>query len=212
LVIPEEFQIPFLSTASLVWTVILSSIGSQTPPATQTVAYETVREPATGEEIITVTQVDAGAANQITDYVTFEDVEKTFLPEKMIETARNVCPGMPSWSGGFAAGLLASAADEGAIGAAIGELINVEADIGVAVAAALGAGVALLVASSSHDSTGQGSNSTSISAVNENDDDNSRLEQSQGEGYLKESVETRSDTNEFGIAEEAPPEKLQKFR
>ena len=150
LCIPAEFQIPFLSAASLVWTVILSSIGSSSaPPAAQSqiVAYETVGETASGEEIIAVTQVDAGAANQITDDVTLEDVEK-LLPE--LSSADAVTSGLAAG----AVGLLGAAADEAAIGEALGAMINAEVGVGVAVATGVatfvGAGVSLLAAASAN--------------------------------------------------------------
>lgn len=150
LCIPAEFQIPFLSAASLVWTVILSSIGSSSAPPvapSQIVAYETVGETASGEEIVAVTQVDAGAANQITDDVTLEDVEK-LLPE---------ITGADAVTGGLAAGavgLLGAAADEEAIGEALGTLFNAEVGVGVAVATGVatvvGAGVGLLAAAATN--------------------------------------------------------------
>lgn len=155
LVVPVDFQIPFLCLASLVWTVILSSIGSAPAPSTaesQIVAYETVSgDASTGDEIITVTQVNAGAANQVTDEVLLVDLEKALLPEKMVATAKDMATDAQYVTGGLAAGLFAAASDEGAFGAAIGELMNVEAGVGVAVATAVGAGVGLLVSGSKAD-------------------------------------------------------------
>jgi Mpv17 / PMP22 family len=131
LVIPQDYQIPFLSAASLVWTVILSSIGSAAAPS-QTVTYETTTGDGDDDDIVVVLPVEVGAVNQITDQVRLEDV----LPDVPTQWA----------SGGLTAGLLVAAADEASLGATVGGLINAEEAVGVALVSAVGAGLGYLAA------------------------------------------------------------------
>jgi hypothetical protein len=155
LVIPVDFQIPFVSAASLVWTIILSSIGSgSTAPsaASSIVVYDTQKEEEFGPEIVVVSKVETGAANKITDDVLLEDVEKALFPEKLREVVADSRTQLAT--GGLATGLLAAAADEGVLGAAVGGAVagahgGDVAGVGVAVVAAVGAGLGLLAASSS---------------------------------------------------------------
>mmetsp|Transcript_49228 Transcript_49228/g.73395 ORF Transcript_49228/g.73395 Transcript_49228/m.73395 type:complete len:479 (-) Transcript_49228:271-1707(-) len=159
LVIPHDFQIPFLSAASLVWTVILSSIGGgSSPPASPStiVAYETVDAVDGREEVVTVMPVEVDPVNDVTDAVRLEDVEKSIeklVPEELVETAKGLATDAQYTAGGLAAGLLASAADEAFIGAVVGDLMDAEAGLGVAAVAAVGAGVGLLAAKNTANST-----------------------------------------------------------
>jgi hypothetical protein len=161
LLVPIDFQIPYVSAASLVWTIILSSIGggSTAPTAPSSiVAYETEEE--FGEEIVTISQVDPGPANQITDDVLLEDVTSALIPDQIAETVAEVGEVASNndaailTTGGLAAGLLASAADEALIGQAVAGLIGTETGVGVAIVAAASASIGLL-------SSTIGSNSTS---------------------------------------------------
>lgn len=166
LVIPVDFQIPFVSAASLVWTVILSSIGggSTAPQAPSSiVAYETEEE--FGEEIVTVSPVDAGPVNEVTDEVLLQDVTNALLPDQLVETVGEVAEVASNdvavlTTGGLAAGLLASAADEALIGEAVGGLIGAEAGVGVAIVAAASAGIGLLAATSFDNVDSLASNAT----------------------------------------------------
>jgi Mpv17 / PMP22 family len=162
LVIPVDFQIPFVSAASLVWTIILSSIGSGTAApsaASSIVVYDTLQtQDEFGEqEIVTVAKVEPGAANKITDDVLLEDVEKALFPELLREVVSDSRTQLAT--GGLATGLLAAAADEGAIGTAVGGAMagaqlgggdGGAASVGVAVVAVVGASLGLLAASSSN--------------------------------------------------------------
>ncbi|KAL3792633.1 hypothetical protein ACHAWO_003176 [Cyclotella atomus] len=150
LLIPIDFQIPYVSAASLVWTVILSSIGggSAAPAAPSSiVAYETEEE--FGEEIVTISQVDPGPANEITDDVLLQDVTNALIPDQLAETVAEVGEVASNdaailTTGGLAAGLFASAADEALIGQAVAGLIGSETDVGVALVAAASASIGLL--------------------------------------------------------------------
>ena len=154
LVIPSELQIPFLSAASVVWTVILSSIGSSSAPPTSPstiVAYETIPTPDGADDIVTVLPVQPGPANQITDAVLLEDVQESLenlVPESLVETARDVVGDARAKyaAAGIATGLLTSAADEASLGAVVGDILGLETGVSVAAMAMIGAGVGLLAA------------------------------------------------------------------
>jgi hypothetical protein len=155
-VLPQEWQIPFISSASLIWTIVLSSIGSSSQPQiapSTIVTYEPVGDGLVdkdGIEFVTVVPVEAGAANDLTDEVLLQDVENALLPDKVSEVVGKVWNDgrVGAGAGGLAIGLLASAADDGAIGAAIGSLVGGdEVGVGVAVISAVSAGVGLLAAS-----------------------------------------------------------------
>jgi hypothetical protein len=89
LFLPVQWQIPFQSVASLVWTVILSSIGTSSTPATamsSIVAYEQDHD---NDELISIVQVLPGAVNAITDDVRLEDVEKALEQLLLPETVKD---------------------------------------------------------------------------------------------------------------------------
>ena len=205
MVIPSDFQIPFISAASLIWTVILSSMGSSTAAAATAtesdvayspmneiiVNYDTIIDTATGEEIVMILPVDAGPVNALTDAVRIEDVERSLeslVPEPLLEGAKGLVAtdaqtqlGAAITGGGFAAGLLAAAADEGALGAVVGEVVGDvleaggivggdEVSLGVATVAAIGAGIGASLASSAASSS---SDVTNVTDNINNDDDSS---------------------------------------
>lgn len=117
LVVPSEYQILFISCASLVWTVILSSLATdqqqQLPESTM----------------------------EVNDYVTLEDVEDALLPE----AARTLFedPKFGSTTIGGAFGLLASAANDGLIGGFVSNLLGATIGSGVAMSTAAGAVIGL---------------------------------------------------------------------
>jgi hypothetical protein len=89
LFLPVQWQIPFQSVASLVWTVILSSIGTSSTPATamsSIIAYEQDQD---NNELISIVQVLPGAVNAITDDVRLEDVEKALEQLLLPETVKD---------------------------------------------------------------------------------------------------------------------------
>ena len=153
-VVPPEWQIPFLSAASLVWTVILSSIGgssAQKASPSQIVAYETITEESddfsdTDEKRVSVVRVDAGPVNALDDDVRLEDVENALVPERVSDAVKGVLQDakVEAGAGGAALGLLVSTADEALIGEAVANLVNAEVGVGVAVVTA---GASLLAAS-----------------------------------------------------------------
>jgi hypothetical protein len=165
-VVPLEWQIPFLSLASLVWTVLLSSIGAssaQTASPSQIVAYETVANEdgaASDEELVMIVRVDAGPVNAVEDEVRLEDVRDSLVPEAVTEAVKGVLSDAKVEAGASAAimGLLASAADKAAIGDAVANLVNTEVGVGVAVVTA---GVGLLAAAMTDDN----SNSTLAESI-----------------------------------------------
>ena len=170
LLIPQDYQIPYISTASLIWTVILSSIGGGSKPVaspSNIVAYETTTiktlhhhttttTTANGttlaineeqeekeeeeKEIVTVIPVEPDLADQITDRVRLEDIIH-------VPNVTNTVKSKAKWTTvGGAASLLASAAENGRIGAAVGGLLSAEAGIGVAVATVVGTGLSYAAA------------------------------------------------------------------
>jgi hypothetical protein len=150
-VIPAEWQIPYVSSMSLLWTVILSSIGGSTAPASPStiVAYESAdADGVNGEEYVTVLRVDPGPVNEITDEVRLEDVQNALVPDKLVDTVKDVLSDgrVGAASGGLALGLLAAAADDAMIGSALASAIHGEVGMGVEMAAAAGAGVGLIAA------------------------------------------------------------------
>ena len=164
--VPTDYQVPFVCVASLCWTIILSSIGgSSTPPASPSsiVAYyqeeqteiEGFGASASAEEpVILVLPVDAGAANEVTDEVLWEDVRDVFVPKDVRDVVGDVQealvnnPQVGAGARGLALGLLASATDEAAIGATLGSALGANADLGIAVAAAVGASAGYFVSKS----------------------------------------------------------------
>lgn len=95
-VVPPEWQIPFLSLASLVWTVLLSSIGgssAQTASPSQIVAYETVANnggASSDEELVMIVRVDAGPVNAVEDEVRLDDVSDALVPEAVTDAVEGV--------------------------------------------------------------------------------------------------------------------------
>lgn len=202
LVLPVDLQIPFVSAASLVWTIILSTIASDatTPAAAPAtiVAYEEETQPAAvttlssammispqeeDETIVTVVPVDAGAANTALDNVSLQDVTDALVPDAVLGVAETVGDALQdktlgASASGLALGLLAAAADEGGIGAAVGGMLGagtlmgsdggLETSVGVAVVTAVGAGVGYLSAAAGGGSEeGVSVPSSPISAANE---------------------------------------------
>eukprot|EP00980_Cylindrotheca_fusiformis_P002063 scaffold456_cov73-Cylindrotheca_fusiformis.AAC.5 len=142
LVIPADYQILFISCASLLWTVILSSIATDQPKQQQTNAGA-----ATAKRSSPTTD----AITQATDAITLEDVEKAFIPQ----AARNILedPKFGSTTLGGTVGLLASAANDGVLGAFVSNLLGATIGSGIAVVAATGAIIGLLTATTTTTST-----------------------------------------------------------
>jgi len=126
LVVPANYQILFISVASLVWTVILSSLATDQQQQQQ--QQQQQLPPSTVE---------------VTDSVTLADVEEALLPE----AARNLLddPKFGSTTIGGAFGLLASAANDGLIGGFVSNLLGATIGSGVAVSTAAGAVIGLLL-------------------------------------------------------------------
>ena len=154
LLIPVDYQVPFVCIASLCWTIILSSIGgSSAQPASPStiVAYEQ-QETESGdsqEPLVTVMAVDAGPVNELTDEVLVQDVRDSLVPESIRDTVERVgedvkdvlaIPQVGASASGLAFGLLASATDEATVGAAVGAALGIDESVGIAVVAAIGAG------------------------------------------------------------------------
>lgn len=125
LVVPANFQILFISLASLLWTVILSSIVTDQQPA------------PTGEVVPT-------------DAVTFEDVEEALIPQAARDFLED--PKFGSTTVGGALGLLASAADDGFLGGFVSNLLGATIGSSVAVMAAAGAIIGLITATTNEHS------------------------------------------------------------
>lgn len=172
LLLPQEWQIPFLSIASLVWTVILSNIGSSAPaqPAAQaavpmgqvvTEKMESLQSSvqATLQEAkVTLLEGDSRSGNvddatqfndtesantnDMTEQVTLEDVRQALVPPQLAEMWDDR---VGSAATGFSLGLMSAAADDAALGQFVGSMVGTDATgTGVALTAALGAGVFLL--------------------------------------------------------------------
>ena len=180
LVLPTEWQIPFVCVASLCWTIILSSIGGSTTPSASpstVIAYETTPGDQMvedqQEQLVTVMEVDAGVVNEMTDAVHLEDVRNALVPRAVsdaVETVGDKVGGALSdakvgaSASGLTLGLLASAADEAALGAAVGGLLGASSEVGVALVAGVGAGVGYLAARNSGDNAKRG-NGTEVDGV-----------------------------------------------
>ena len=142
LVIPQEWQIFYISLASVLWTVILSSLATEQPVLPQ----EAANTIDTTAAATTTTITDSVTANALaTDNVSLEDVGETLIPQ----AARKVLVN-PKFSfttaGGFV-GLLASAANDGLVGAFVSNLLGATVGSGVALTTAMGAFIGLLSAS-----------------------------------------------------------------
>jgi len=197
-IVPTDYQVPFVCVASLCWTVVLSSIGGSAAPSaspSSIVAYQVVEaeqplpdeaqgaassDPQTQppEPVYQVLSVDAGAANEITDEVLWEDVRDAVVPKDVrdavgdVQEALTNNPRVGAGAGGLALGLLASAADEAAIGATLGSALGASEDLGIAVMAAVGAGAGYLVSQAvkSGDQTEGDSDDKSATGVDGDDD------------------------------------------
>lgn len=133
LVVPADYQILFISVASLVWTVILSSLASGQPQQQQ---EQQQLPPSTME---------------VNDSVTLEDVEEALLPEAAINLLQEPAFGSTTIGGAF--GLLASAANDGLVGGFISNLLGATIGSGVALSTAAGAVVGLLLSSQANAET-----------------------------------------------------------
>ena len=139
-VLAPEWQIPFVSVSSLVWTVILSSIGgSSQPPASPSTIVSYDVQQTDNEEVVTVVAVDGGPVNDVRDDVLLEDVENALIPESVNNALSNdkVVAGV---QGGLLA-LLASAADDATLGAVLSEMFDGEIGLGVTLLTLAGAGL-----------------------------------------------------------------------
>lgn len=169
LVLPVELQIPFVSVSSLVWTIILSSIGGTPPVAPSSIViYETASE----EEEMTALPVNAGAVNEFTDSVQLEDVQKALVPQQVsdaVESVGDAIGELPTKVGtsasGLTVGLMASAADH----AAIPDMLGVKAKVGVAVVTAVGAGVGYLAGASDEKQSNESAEVVEEEKIDEDD-------------------------------------------
>lgn len=172
LFVPMDYQITYVCVASLIWTIILSSIGGtpSTSPST-IVAYETDSE----DGVSTVMPVDAGTVNAIMDSVNLEDVQNALVPPQVsnaMNTVGETIGELPNKVGtsasGLTIGLMASAADQ----AAIPGMLGVKAQVGVAVATAVGAGIGYLAGASEDDAQeGESKLNDSVEIATIDDDD-----------------------------------------
>jgi len=127
-VLPPEWQIPFVSAASLVWTIVLSSIAAQQTNPNEPAAIETT-------------------AMDITEEVSLSDVREAVLPESVNQLLEDERTGAAAT--GVAVGLLASAAGDAALADVVGGLVDTEVGATVALLSAIGAGTGFVAASSS---------------------------------------------------------------
>jgi hypothetical protein len=74
---------------------------------------------------LTIVRVDAGSVNAVEDEVCLEDVRDALVPEAVTDAVKGVLSDAKVEAGarGAAIGLLASAADEAAIGGAVAKLV-----------------------------------------------------------------------------------------
>lgn len=121
LVVPADYQILFVSCASVVWTVILSSLASDQQKQQQLPA----------------------STMEIHDSVTLEDLEEALLPDSPRILLEDPKFGSPTISGAF--GLLASAANDGIVGGFVSNLLGATIGSGVAVSTAAGAVIGFLL-------------------------------------------------------------------
>jgi protein Mpv17 len=133
LFIPADWQILYISLASLLWTVILSSIATEQPKA-----------PSPGATVQSVV-IDATG----TDAVSLEDVEKALIPRVALDVLEDPKFSRTTLGGVF--GLLASAANDGLLGGFVSNLLGATIGSGVAVMAATGALIGLVTASDNED-------------------------------------------------------------
>ena len=138
--LPSEWQIPFLSIASLVWTVILSSIGSSSSAQSDANSQLNTALPSELNESQLVDTVTS--SGDITEFVSLEDVREALIPSSLNAVLDD--EKVQSVATGLTLGLVSSAADEGALGGIVGSMVQGEIETGVAISAALVAGTFLL--------------------------------------------------------------------
>mmetsp|Transcript_40163 Transcript_40163/g.48172 ORF Transcript_40163/g.48172 Transcript_40163/m.48172 type:complete len:495 (+) Transcript_40163:196-1680(+) len=130
LVLPPDFQIPFLCCASLCWTVILSSIGGG---ATVTSSSATVAATDSEDDQLQLAMKSGGAVNELTDSVSLRDV-KNAAADLVPNSVNGALGGAASVvsdatiAGGL--GLLASTASEANFGITVGGIIATSGEIG----------------------------------------------------------------------------------
>ncbi|CAJ1954785.1 unnamed protein product [Cylindrotheca closterium] len=146
LVVPQDFQILYISCASLVWTVILSSLATDQQQQQQQQQPQQLQQQQ--QQQMEQQQLPASTM-AVTDSVTLEDLEEALLPE----AARNLLenPNFGSTTIGGAFGLLASAANDGLVGGFVSNLLGATIGSGVAVTTAAGAVIGLLLSAQSSD-------------------------------------------------------------
>jgi len=138
-VLPVDLQVPFVCVASLVWTIILSSISSN---ATQEMEESTaVLDDTTTSTIITT---------DTTDLVTAETVVDELVPDVVLQTADRI---LATWQGrpelrqtiiALLLGLVASSSDEATLAASLSEVLGVETSSSVALVSLLSASMGYL--------------------------------------------------------------------
>ena len=138
--IPTEFQIPYVSAMSLIWTCILSSVSAsaataEEAPISTAQAYQQPQDPQSLlDRVVTATSPDADM-NFNNDDVSLQDVEDALFPNP---------EGVRAAAAGGAVSLLAAAAEDATLGTAVAGVIGSEVGAGVAAVAVAGAGVGLL--------------------------------------------------------------------
>jgi Mpv17 / PMP22 family len=212
--LPAEWQIPFVSMASLLWTIVLSSVGgglsasrgAGAMPSSQIVAYEpyepmevtsneatsdggTSAVTSTVSDLVTVVLVDAGPVNALEDAVLIEEIRDALVPDEVSEAVKGVWSEAKAGAKGAALGLLASSAAEGSIGAAVGRLVHGEVGVGVALVTAVSGGIGLLAASASSG----GSMSSSLDISNSTMDDETIV--SADDASYKNDVDSQDNAN-----------------
>lgn len=139
LVIPQEWQILYISLASVLWTVILSSLATEQSATSQEAAN-------TIDATTAATNTDSVTATTLaTDNVSLEDVGETLIPQAARDVLINPKFGLTT-VGGFVA-LLTSAANDGLVGSFVSNLLGATVGSGVALTTAMGAFIGLLSAS-----------------------------------------------------------------
>merc|ERR1719261_383232 len=148
LVLPPDYQIPFLCCASLCWTVILSSISSaSTVAATEAGSHMDVAEDTYGEEQDNELQLarrSSGSVNELTDSVSLEDVTNAaaeLVPDAVSDALEGAASVVSDATVAGGLGLLASTAADAAIGTTVGGMIAESGEIGELVGSILNTGL-----------------------------------------------------------------------
>jgi len=159
LVLPPDFQIPFLCCASLCWTVILSSVGgtaSTSAPPSDAIQVE-MTEP--------VLTMDTGTTsiNDLTDHVSIDDLKNAaadIVPVGVFGAIEGAAGVVGDATVAGSVGLFASTAGDAAIAEAVGGAIAAsemgnalgaafgasgQAEVGIAVVSVVSAGIGALV-------------------------------------------------------------------